>query len=222
MGGAAALAAISDLDGDRLSWFPDWSGSVCALIASGPSVNQDDVNLLKGLCRVGCVNNNYQLAPWADVLYAADGKWWDAYPEARKFSGLKVTPDAAAAKRYGLNVIELLGEIDTDKDRIIVDRPSVIARGGNSAFQLVNLAALFGSKRQIWIGFDFQGAHWHDDHPSPLRNPRQQTLTKWRDRLDRQATVLHQLGIEVINASMVSELTAYPKMTVREALTKWT
>lgn len=203
------------------AWFRDWAEDVCALIASGPSVTQEIVDKLRGRCRVAVVNNGYEIAPWADVLYAADGRWWDCYQDSRKFSGIKVTPDAVAAKRYGLNLVSLLGKIDDDADRIAVDRPGSISRGGNSGFQLVNLVTQFGSKRQIWIGFDFVGEHWHDKHPDPLKNPRSHTLDKWRRRLDSNASVLAGLGVEIINVSAISALTAYPKASLDGAFRRF-
>lgn len=203
------------------AWFPDWSGDVCAIVASGPSVTSEIVNSLRGRCRVAVVNNNHELAPWADLLYAADPRWWDHYPAARNFAGLKVTPKEVAAKSYGLNLVALLGEFDTDDDRMTVDQPGLIARGGNSAFQTVNLVTQFGCCRQIWVGFDFTGEHWHGTHPAPLKNPRQQTLDKWRKRLDNNAGVLSGLGVEVVNGSDISMLTKYPKMSVAAALERW-
>lgn len=205
----------------RPAWFADWSGDVCALIASGPSVTKEDVDKLQGRCRVAVVNNNHELAPWADLLYAADGRWWEKYPKARNFGGLKVTPDAPTAKRYGLHHVNLLDERDTDSDRISVDRPGMLARGGNSAFQLLNLVTQFGVRRQIWLGFDFTGEHWHGKHPEPLRNPKPQTLEKWRKRFDAQADLLKSLGVDVVNASADSALTAYQKLDVSAALHAW-
>lgn len=199
-------------------WFPDWSSDVCAIVASGPSVTREDVETLKDRCRVAVVNNNHQLAPWADLLYAADGKWWGHYKAASCFDGLKVTSDAAAATAHRLHHVVLLGDIDTDHDRIDVARPGWIARGGNSAFQLVNIVTQLGVKKQIWIGFDFLGSHWHDNHPDPLKNPRPHTLEKWCKRLDAQAPILSGLGVEVINASAQSALSAYRKMPLADAL----
>lgn len=215
------------------AWFPDWSGEICAIVASGPSITPDMVSSLRGRCCVAVVNNNYQLAPWADLLYAADLRWWDVHKGVKEFGGLKVMPTvhnlaspdgraaANAASKYGLNLVTVLGETDTDVDRIVVDVPGVIARGGNSAFQAVNLVTQFGCRRQIWVGFDFTGDHWHGEHPPPLKNPRQRTLDKWCRRFDDQAKTLRRLGVEVVNLSPASMLTAYPKLTFEQAMARW-
>lgn len=222
----------------RPAWLPDWSNDVVALVASGESAKAAPLELLRGRARVAVVNNCHELAPWADLLYAADQRWWDVNRGARQFAGLRVIPVSTnrdeeeeirsvtlAAQRYGLHTVRLL---DTPKDddnpsahRLALDHDGTISRGGNSAFQLVNLVAQCRCKRQLWIGFDFTGEHWHDKHPPPLKNPRPTTLTKWAKRLDAQAQQLKAFGIGVVNCSTVSALQAYPKMTLPEALARW-
>ena len=202
----------------RPSWFPDWSGDVVAIVAGGESVIPEAVDSLRGRCRVAVINNSYQLAPWADLLYAADGKWWEYHVAARGFSGLKVTPDAAAARRYGLNRVSLVPETAEECARIFLGGDGSIGHGGNGGFQTVNLVTAFGARRQIWIGLDFCGEHWHGKHPDALKNPRPQTLEKWRKRLDGQADELKRLGVEVLNVSSTSALTNYRKCSLPEAL----
>lgn len=204
------------------AWFPDWSGEVCAIIASGQTVSQCDVDLLRGRCKVIVVNNNYQLAPWADALYAADGKWWNEYPDAVNFAGLKITRDHNICSYYGLHEIELIEEADASKSIFSVTTKGVLARGGNSGFQAINLAIQFGAKRHIWIGFDFYGEHWHGKHPAKLANPRINTLARWARTLDNQVQVLAELGVSVINCSPNSVLKSYPKMDVASALDSFT
>ena len=53
-----------------------WVDETAVCIASGPSLTQADVDYVRGKARVIVVNNGYLLAPWADVLYAADARWW--------------------------------------------------------------------------------------------------------------------------------------------------
>lgn len=198
------------------AWFPDWSGDVCAIVAGGESVSRDAVDRLKGRCRVLVINNGYQLAPWADALYACDGRWWAKYPDAGQFAGLKITQDSNAAKTHNLHHVELIEE-NWKESRITAERKGLIARGGHSGFQAVNIAVQFGATRHLWFGFDFRGDHWHGRHEE-LMNPRPASLVTWAGILDRQSPILAALGVEVVNCSERSLLTAYRKMTVDEAL----
>jgi hypothetical protein len=202
----------------RPEWFPDWSDDVAAIIGGGESVNAADVELLRGRCRVAVVNNSYKLAPWADVLYAADDRWWDQHPDARKFAGLKVTPGEQPAKRYGLKLISLTDHREPHKDDMTIETPGLISRGGNGGHQLTNLVIQFGCRKILWLGFDCKGDHWHGRHPIPLRNPTPQRLDLWARTFDAQADRLRQMGVEIVNCSQRSAITAYPKMSVADAM----
>lgn len=200
-----------------VDWFPDWSNQACAIVASGQSATQDDLDRLKGRCRIAVVNNSFRLAPWADMLYAADGGWWGANPDARLFAGLKVTANRDVAKRFGLHLVRVRDETDSQAHAFSLDEQGLIGHGGNGGFQVFNLVVQFGARRILLVGFDMGGEHWHDKHEEPLKNPRPQTLAKWRERLDAQAARLAGLGVDVVNVSPMSALTAYRKMPIRDA-----
>jgi hypothetical protein len=61
--------------------FPN-STIVC--IASGPSLTREDVDACRGAAGVVlAVNDTITYAPWADVLYACDRRWWQEHPRRR-------------------------------------------------------------------------------------------------------------------------------------------
>lgn len=100
--------------------------------------------------------------------------------------------------------------------------PGVVGSGGNSGFQACNVALHCGARRLILVGYDCtlrHGAHWHGRH-SGLNNPTQAGVDKWKERFDAQAPIFAKLGVEVLNASKISALEAYPKMTLEEALSR--
>jgi hypothetical protein len=65
------------------------------------------------------------------------------------------------------------------------------------------------------------GVHWHGRHGNDLINPSDVNLCRWRRVLDQAAQPLRTLGIDVVNASSNSALTAYPKMTIDDTMTRW-
>lgn len=206
----------------RPDWYQDWSGDVAAVVASGSSVRQYDVDLLRGKCRVAVVNNSWELAPWADVLYAADRNWWEEYHgrASAVFGGQMVSPDAPVAKRFGLRLVGLLPESTEHVGRISLE-PGVLGRGGNSGFQCLNLVVQFGARRVILLGFDFCGDHWHGEHKSPLRNAQQCTMDKWAGRLDAASSQLRDAGVDVILCSGPSLLNKYRRSTVPTVIGEW-
>jgi hypothetical protein len=93
-----------------------------------------------------------------------------------------------------------------------------VGHGGNSGFQALNLAAQFGARRIVLIGYDFTGPHWHPNHAKPLANPHEEAMARWRGHLDAAAPLYKAWGVEVLNASPVSRLKAYPRVSIEDAL----
>lgn len=107
------------------------------------------------------------------------------------------------------------------ENKILMDDSQQIGWGKNSGFQAINLAARFGAKDIVLVGFDFnleRGVHWHGSHRPPLTNPKFGTVDEWRAILDDQAQVLRDMGITVRNASPNSRLTAFDRVDLSESI----
>jgi hypothetical protein len=200
-------------------WFPNWKGQTVIVIASGPSANQIDYEPAI-TDRVVVINNSWQLAPWADVLYGCDYEWWKRNKWVPEFKALRIAGDERAKHEYKkIEAVTVMNGADhmQFQDLLLVGRG-----GGNSGFQALNLIAKWGPPKKILLcGFDASlknGIHWHGPHPSGMNNPRKDSVEKWKRCLDGAAFVLKGMGITVINCSKDSELSAYPKMPLIEAL----
>lgn len=202
----------------RPAWYPNWGGQIAVIVAAGASATAERVELLRGRVRVIVVNTSYQLAPWADVLYACDLKWWDWHKGAPEFAGIKVCHETKAAERYGLFRVDLTQDEETKSKLSMV--PGVLGRGGNSGYHAFNLALQFGARQIGLLGLDFCGRRWHGLHPNG-REQAADTLERWRARFDAAAIEAKALGTDVVNLSRQSALQSYPKMTVSEALDRW-
>jgi len=217
---AAPQEKTASITGKTPSWFPDWEGETIAVVASGPSAKKAGVDQLRGKTRVIAVNESWKLCPWADALYACDGNWWKLHDGVKAFHGLKLSFDRDACNLY--KDIQQILIPDIKYDQLRIDQPGSVGAGGNSGFQSLNLAVQFGGKRILLVGYDMRvdlGEHWHARHQMPLSNPHPfDNLPRWRKALDGAAKFLEEIGVEVINCSLVSTLKAYPKMTIEEAL----
>jgi len=193
-----------------------WPGQTVAIVASGPSLQNANLDALEAV-PVIAVNDNWQKVPFAQILYAADGPWWQHHKGVPGFEGERWTQNrgrprdwATQAARMGLTVIRS------------VNRPGVstasnlIHTGGNSAFQAMNLAVIAGANRILLLGCDMTGKHWFGEHPKSLRKP--SPYGRFRRAFEEAAPQLKQLGVRVINCSPISRIQAYPKMTLEEAL----
>lgn len=210
----------------------DWDDETCAVLASGPSMSAEVAASVRGKCRVIAVNNQGipnvvgnevvpALAPWADVLLAADRRWWlENEASARAFGpGLKVTvrPPGGSEPLDWPDVLELRNAgADTPYD----DRPTHLGGGGNSGAHAVQLAAKRGCTKILLLGFDMKGIvgqrHWFGEHP--WRNGECIPFELFIARFKRAAREYDKRGIRVINCTPGSALTCFPSLSVYEAL----
>lgn len=223
----AAVGAAADPWASAPSWWPDWRGHTAVLIASGPTAKDAPLYLCRGRDRtkVVAINSSIKLAPWADVLYACDFKWWDVHRGVPEFKGLKVSQDGgrfAKGGQFGKKYQDVRQVLcDHGTDELLMDRIGKIGWGGNSGFNAINLVAQFRAAAIILVGYDLRldkGLHWHGKHGHGLNNPIDKNVFRWCKAIDDAAPALKRLGIPVFNTSPISNLKNYPKVSLQEAL----
>lgn len=192
---------------------PNWTNCQAVIIASGPSLTQEQANLTQGQ-KVIAINDNYRLTPWADILYACDHKWWQWHHEQTKFfKGIKVTQDKKAAQEYDINYIESAANTGLSTD------PDIIHQGFNSGYQAINLAYNLGARKIILIGYDMKlGAdgsnHWFGHHPDKIVSHYQ----SWLIMYSSLAEHAKKLNCSIINSTIDTALTCFEKMPLEDAL----
>lgn len=186
-----------------------WAGATVVCIASGPSLTMEDVEFVRerqaaGACKVIVVNREFATAPWADVLYVADYRCWEEYivDIRAQFKGELWTIDDRASRQYKLNLIERsYGEGYSG-------RVDAINTGGNSGFQAVHLAASWGAKRVIILGYDMQRTggkeHHFGKHRGRLHNGASFSL--WIAKFKPLVTSLKAHGVELLNVTRTTAL----------------
>lgn len=201
-----------------------WAGQTVAVLASGPSLTREQCEAVKGRCRVIAVNNQGidtvcdgqvmpAMAPWAEVLYAADAKWWNAYREpALKFAGLKLTIRSSPHPTvYWLR---------QSPERVFDKRPEYLVTGGNSGYQALHIAIQQGASRVLLLGFDLKPngkrKHWFGNHPGSLNTV--SNYAQWIGAFGRLALLLPKLGVEVLNCSPDSALKCFRSVPLANAL----
>ncbi len=168
--------------------------------------------------RVIVVNDAYRLAPWADVLYAADAKWWKWHQD--------VPDDAMPARKYTVQrtaiayrpSVELL---NWDGQAALTENPAYVRLGGHSGYQAVNVALHLGAARIVLLGYDMQAAvdgrqHFHGAHPDG-------THLKYLYRIGTFKSLqlaLATIGIPLVNASRATAIPAsiIPRQSLEVAL----
>lgn len=192
---------------------PEWKGGTAVCIGGGPSLTSAQVDYCRGKARVLAINDAYRLAPWADMLYGCDDKWWSWHSEAAEFAGLKVTQ--GRNKRAPACVRRV--DIDTRGKGLSRD-PARIHGGKNSGYQAVNLAYLLGAARILLLGYDMRlvesRAHWFGDHPDRIRS----NYENWITNFQTIAAQLPELGVEIINCTPGSALRCFPMRVLEEVI----
>lgn len=166
---------------------------IAAVVCTGQSVTQEDVDYLRGKCKVVAVSDAYKIAPWADAMAAHDSKWWDANYDC-DFAGPRFIGGAGSARKAGATVVT----------------PS----GGNSGCLGIYVAnKLFRPSKILLLGADLHGTHYFGPHTKPrLHN----TSKEQFDVIRKQYLELSHLP--VINCSPISKLKCFPKAKLREIL----
>ncbi len=174
--------------------------------------------------RVIAINNAYQIAPWADVLYFADSQWYLWHkdkPEFRSFAGEK-----CSIQSTGLMVDDGAVHILRNKNfpsngtGLSLD-PEFLITGSHSGWQSVNVAVLTGAKTILLLGFDAkepaagQAGHWHGEHATPTPVAAYQA---YRKAFSAGAAAVKAAGVHVWNCSPGSAIDSFPKVALEEAL----
>jgi hypothetical protein len=187
-----------------------WPNSTIVCLATGPSLTPEDVNYCRGKAHVIAISDAYKLAPWADVLYSCDAKWWTwahdhkRHPRFAEFQGLKYALTAHSARFPGVQVLKNTGKDGLER------HPAGLRTGRNSGFQAINLAVHLGASRIVLLGYDMGGKHFFGNHPDGSAPP-------FADCIKRFTTLvapLAELGIEVINCTRKTALTAFPQRSL--------
>lgn len=207
-------------------------GTTAVVCASGPSLTPEDASRVAAArarrpdLKTVAVSDAFRLIPEPDVLYAADGAWWAAHPDAadldceRWTQGAQTGLSSPAAEQWAA-LRPKLNVIVSERSDVPSFNPAKISQGSNSGFQAVNLAVLMGATRIILVGFDMSVGpagerHFFGDHPGKLNVASPFPL--FIKAFDRAAPTYAQRGIVILNASRRSALKCFRQIKLEVAL----
>lgn len=198
-----------------------WPGATMACLATGPSLTAEDCAMVRGKARVIAINDAYRLAPWADILFSADRRWWPHHQGVPSFHGMKVGIGSAPGLANPFPQYPEITVLANVGYAGLSDDPGGVTNGSNSGFSALGLAVLLGASRILLLGYDMsydQGrAHFFGDHPSGLRQT-ESLYPSFRRAFESLVDPLKARGVEVLNCTRRTALTAFPRMALEEAL----
>lgn len=180
--------------------------SVWAIIATGPSLKDEEVDIIKQLRESGrlegviAVNNaGLDKATWADALVAHDSIWWMSYPKSLEFTGRKFS-------KYRYSGTEIA--------------PCSMKTCNSGLLAMFVARDVFKAKTLILLGFDFKGTHYFGPHTAGVG------YQKLRNTTDERFLVhIKQFeefsGCNVINCNIESALELFPKVKMSDILQTW-
>ena len=199
---------------------PAWTTKPAVVIASGPSLADDQLQAVEQAHRehrvhVVAVNNTAERAPWADVVYMGDFTCLRHYhPRLAKLCGGEwVTQCRAGAERWKLTHVKPCSNKGMTLERIHMN--------GNSGAQAICVAAMFGARRILLIGFDMKlgadgRAHWFGQHPGNLVT--RQLFEEWIHKTGAIARDAKSAAVEIVNCTPDSALDCFKRSTIEAEL----
>lgn len=217
------MIKLDDIELNAISLAPVWRGQTAVCIGGGASLTKEQVEAVKG-CRVIAVNDAYKLAPWADILYACDYKWWGWHGGCPDFKGYKLQHyhesrlnNMGVAPPYpGIDAILSNGKEGFE------GRLDRIRNGGNSGYQALHIAMHLGASKIILIGYDMgvhcEKSHWFGEHPGQNASDNNQKYEDWLLQFPALREAAEKRGQKIINSTIKTRLKCFDMMPLCEAL----
>jgi len=178
-----------------------WSGRTVVCIASGPSLTQEDCDLVHASGHPTIVVNlSFRRALWAHILFAMDAAWWAEY-------GKEVVASFPGERWGYVRVPAEYGVIATKGD--------LYPRGwGNSGSFAISLAVVARAAKIVLIGYDSQlgphgEKHSHEDYPERMGNAH--SIKRWPYQFELIGKYAAQHGARVVNCSRATALTCFER-----------
>ncbi len=204
-----------------MSWYQHgrpFEGYTAVITGQGPSLVPSEVTTISEIFPTIAIKDTYQWAPNAQVIYACDRGWW--------FQRWKT--DVALREHKADKVVLDYQKLDTKVPDLhwlkcagnqgFCFNEGHVCHGRNSGHQALNLAVNMGAKKVILIGYDMKRingkAHCHDRHvPVP-----EAVFDTFYEAMMSSYKALVERNIRVVNTSLQSRLTCFPKMSMQDAI----
>ena len=182
-----------------------WKGRNVAVLATGPSLTVEDCEAVRdaGFLTIG-VNSAWMFAPWIDVLYAGDNRYWKAHIkdiEAAGVQAMRFSRSSTAEKAVGAKYVK-----------------TKMPNDYNSGQLAIELAIRGGADLVVMLGFDVSvkdGLHCHGPH-TKTPNPNEIRCGRWRDQFLRIPRTYPKANI--VNCSRKTSLTCFPRQSLESLL----
>lgn len=181
-----------------------WQGRNVAVLASGPSMTEADAIAVReaGFITIA-VNSTWKLAPWCDVLYAGDARWWRAYGDEVNIPAKRYCRTSDAWKVHKARY---------SKTRL---RDSY-----NSGQMAIEFAINKNPELIVLLGYDCSvknGIHHFGPHKR-TPNPNEERARRWHKQFERILEVYPKAN--VVNCSRFTALNCFRRAELEDVLSR--
>lgn len=210
--------AKPNLAGDEIP--ARYKGRRGVLLATGPSLTREDIEYLRPLHARGDIvvfglNDTYKWCDFLDVFYFCDPRWLDCNRDALDYKHGEIwTQDASVHAKHQGKVKRCMGS----SGHGLSHTPNKIHFGGNSGFQLLNLALHFGIEKFYLLGYNMdvpQGKkqHMFGPHPHGLNQS-----NNYKGFVSGFTAINAVDRAKVTNCTVPTALNCFVKQSLQEAL----
>ena len=198
------------------SWTPPrmWPGATVYVIGGGPSLKNLDLDFTRNR-RTIVTNNAYKLAPWAEILFFMDHKWYQQHAGwLELFTGIKVHIADGSKNNHKLKWMQ------RGSKTMLSHQRNIINHGNNSGYCAVHLAYLLGAAKIILVGFDMKlvdnEQNFHNDHQRKMRDNIYEA--EYIPVFDTIRQPLQKKGVTLLNMTENSGLKNIPFISLERAI----
>lgn len=214
------------VDRSREFWSPDqrWLGDTAFILGGGPSLAGFDCRILQDYGWILAINSSFRLAPYCDAVFFSDHTWWNGSWEpngsprkkALIKSGVLLVTTSRAVKRDSPDHVK---RVSAASGQPLKAGHSPIRLGRNSGQTGIALAAAFGAKQIVLLGFDMRRVAGESHHHKEYSTENDKLYSKdFIPAFQGWNNVAVKSGIKVLNATPGSALNEFPKIELREIL----
>lgn len=198
------------------------SGRQVFVVGGGPTVNQQNLSLLKDK-KIICINNSYKLFENPTALYWADENWASNHLDNlskhkcksrfhSKFHISKTHLENDVKGVAGCTILKRTAEFGIDEN---IDHVC----GNNGGAQVLNLLFNMRVREIVLLGYDMKlisaQSHWHGGHGLPIRPS---IYFNFIESINTMAPILKRANINVINTSPNSDLNCFAKQKLEDVI----
>lgn len=198
-----------------------WRDEPCFIIAGGPSLAGFDFERLRGKGRIIAINRAFEYAPWADILFFMDNKFYrlchdgERYARWLEFKGQRVFLDLMGRKYEDCYHVRSLGRVGLSKSI-----GQGLYHGNNSGVGALNLALVLKANPIYLLGYDMRfsqdgKSHFHSGYGPGAK---EQTVKSFVRDFERMAKFMGDERRHIVNLNPHSGLRIFRFGNIDEVL----